>query len=540
MKHYSYGPVTKERVKRLLEALLRFVNGKSEESSCKFDIEFKWGEEDTKPQLTIQTTLRTLELLTQKDQYNGKLTTGQIQQAIDLLKNFLGICCKNNRIKTKGSSERYLILTMWSKDTQTNLERFEQEWENQKTKKSKKSQDNSKANSNNIFTKSSTSLLSQYIRVKDFEEIKEKTENFVGRDFIFDSINEIIKNPDFPSGYIVIRGEPGIGKSSIIAKLIKDKGYIHHFNIKLTAIRSHQVFLGNICAQLILKYGLNYTTLPPQATEDSGFLSRILAEVAADQKKQKPVVILVDAIDEAEDISSSPGANRLLLPPYLPAGIFFIVTSREENTYNLNVDRRKDIYLEDKDEKNIEDIRKYIHNFLEKNREKMSSKENMSSKILGVQEPEFINVMVEKSEGNFMYLVYVLNDIKEGKITDSNIDNIQHLPKGLKEYYEWHWKKMKIQNKKRFEKYYEPVVCKLALAKEPVSVKLLAEWTKLDSMRVKEVIREWRSFLNESFGENEYLYRIYHASFQSFLEVEVGLVQWQDYQEDIAKVCMID
>lgn len=387
------------------------------------------------------------------------------------------------------------------------------------------------ANSNNISTKSSTSL-SQYIRVQDFKTIvKDKTENFVGRDFIFDSINEIIKNPNFPSGYIVIRGEPGIGKSSIIAKLIKDEGYIHHFNIISMGIRSHQVFLENICAQLILKYDLNYTTLPAQATEDSGFLSRILAEVAADQKKQKPVVILVDAIDEAEDISSSPGANRLLLPPHLPAGIFFIVTSREENTYNLNVDQQKDIYLEDKDEKNIEDIRKYSHNFLEKYREKMSPQIEKWS----VQEPEFINVIVEKSEGNFMYLVSVLNDIRDGRLTQSNIDNIHELPKGLKKYYQWHWGKMKIQNTQRFEQYYEPVVCKLALAKEPVSVKLLAELTKLDSMRVKEVISDWRSFLNESFGENEYLYRIYHASFQSFLKGEVGLERWQVHNEEIAE-----
>ena len=64
---------------------------------------------------------------------------------------------------------------------------------------------------------------------------------------------------DFPSGYIVIHGEPGIGKTAIVGQLVKDRALVHHFNVAPLGIRSPQAFLSNVCAQLIVRYGLDYT-----------------------------------------------------------------------------------------------------------------------------------------------------------------------------------------------------------------------------------------------------------------------------------------
>ena len=371
-----------------------------------------------------------------------------------------------------------------------------------------------------IFTKAPR-LLSQYIRVEQFKSlVDDKTRNFVGREFIFQSINDLLANPEFSSGYIVISGEPGIGKSSVLAQFIKNRGAVHHFNSVLMGIRSHQVFLSNICAQLIVRYQLNYSSLPPEATKDSGFLSQLLAEIA-NQEQHKPVVILVDALDEAEDTGLPDRANRLFLPPNLPAGVFFIVTSREEYDYRLNVAHRKDIYLRDNDPRNLEDVRQYIRNYLQEHRTKISPQ----IETWGVSEEEFINVITEKSEGNFMYLVFVLGDIRDGNLTKSNVDNIHDLPQGLKGYYKQHWRQMENADKQNFETYYKPVACHLAVAKEPVSINKLVEWTKLDTFGITKVIHTWHQFFNNELNSrnNEYLYRIYHTTFQTFLREDVGL-----------------
>jgi hypothetical protein len=368
-------------------------------------------------------------------------------------------------------------------------------------------------------------LLSNHIRLREFQTlINERTRKFVGRDFVFKAINDLLKSPNFPSGYIVISGEPGIGKTTLLAQLVKLRGYVHHFNICTQNIRSTQDFLANLCAQLVVRYELEHFMLPSEATQDSGFLSRLLSEVA-EKERDQPVIILVDALDEAEDIGLAPGANRLYLPPALPDGVFFVVTTRPKVDYRLFVDRRKDIYLRDEDPCNLQDVRLYIQDFLKEHWAPMA----LRVEQWGLEEEEFVDVITEKSEGNFMYLVYVLGDIRDGRLTATNIDDIRNLPQGLQDYYQHHWRSMRAPDPDRFDKYYEAVVCILAAVREPVTISQVVEWTKLSPVRVKEVIGEWREFLNvHEVKQGESLYRVYHTSFQDFLQEEVGLTRYHD------------
>ena len=172
---------------------------------------------------------------------------------------------------------------------------------------------------------------------------------------MFATVDRALGDDDFPSGYIVLHGEPGIGKTAILGQLVKQRAFVHHFNVAPLGIRSPQAFLSNVSAQLIVRYGLDYTSLPAEATQDGGFLSRLLAEAAEDPANH-PVVVVVDALDEAEDIGLPPGANRLFLPPTLPRGVYFVVSTREEADYRLFTDPREDIYLRDDDPRNLEDV----------------------------------------------------------------------------------------------------------------------------------------------------------------------------------------
>ena len=116
----------------------------------------------------------------------------------------------------------------------------------------------------------------------------------------------MLEDPEFTSGYILIRGEPGIGKTALLSQLVKTRGYVHHFNIAPQNIRSTRVFLENVCAQLIVRYQLAHTmSSRPEASQDSAFLTRLLTE-AAEKAGDQPVVVLVDALDEAEDVGLWP------------------------------------------------------------------------------------------------------------------------------------------------------------------------------------------------------------------------------------------
>jgi hypothetical protein len=363
------------------------------------------------------------------------------------------------------------------------------------------------------------------IRVQEFRSlITERVRSIVGREFVRTAVRDLLMSPSFPSGYILIRGEPGIGKTSIMCALANEGGYLHHFNIEPQNIRSSRSFLENICAQLVVRHKLNHPTLPPSAGENSAFLSQLLAEAAA--TADKPIVILVDAIDEAE--SDSDNANRLYLPPTLPDHVYFIVSSREQADYRLFVDRREDIYLRDDDPENLTDVRLFIADFLERNANAMRGR----VESWGITVDAFVDELVERSQGNFMYLVHVLNDIRDGRLTRKTIESISALPRGLQAYYQRNWRAMRAQDRARFEQIFEPVLRLLATVREPVSLDYLQDLTRLDSARIREVIESWQQFLNPVEEEGELRYRIYHLSFQNFLAEEgMGL---KPYHQRIA------
>ncbi|MEZ2246833.1 HEAT repeat domain-containing protein [Microcoleus sp.] len=141
-KKVTYGPTVKERAKRLLEALLDYVNWELEDVGG-ISVDHRWQDETTaQPKLVIKTELRTLEFLTTKDKHEGKLTTTQIRQALNQhLKDFLEIL-EDNRLKTQGKEELHFTLTLWSKkDKQKNLEQFEIKWESLRPEKSKQQEE---------------------------------------------------------------------------------------------------------------------------------------------------------------------------------------------------------------------------------------------------------------------------------------------------------------------------------------------------------------------------------------------------------------
>lgn len=342
--------------------------------------------------------------------------------------------------------------------------------------------------------------------------IVDKTADFIGRQFVFDTLDDFLRNNK--SGYFIIQGEPGIGKTAVLAQLVKTRGYPHHFNVAPQNIRSPRQFLANACAQIIARYDLPYQFLPDDATEDSSFLVQCLEEAAVKPENQ-PVVLVVDALDESERLGLPPRVNSLYLPPSLPGGAYIVVTSRPLDDLKLVVSYSQSLFLEPDSKNNLLDIRSYIGNYLQ-------TDVKLQERLTGwrVTEEAFIEALVQKSEGNFIYLHYVLPAISAGKFQRGTMDD---LPKGLQDYYRGHWNQMQIAEADEFDELYAPVVCVLAVAREPVTVEQLYMWTGKKRAKIKRAIAKWREFLEKEVANDQSYYRLYHTSFQDFLKKKVDL-----------------
>ena len=129
------------------------------------------------------------------------------------------------------------------------------------------------------------------------------------------------------------------------------------------------------------------------------------------------------------------------------------------------------------------------------------------------------------SEGNFMYLVHVLPAIERGRLTAGGIEELPH---GLQEYYQRHWRDMKDADPERFAAVQRPVLCFLAISREPVGVLQLCDWTGLEPGDAGAVVAEWREFLQEDAASRPRRYRIYHRSFAEFLDEHENLRWYHD------------
>lgn len=336
--------------------------------------------------------------------------------------------------------------------------------------------------------------------------IEDKTKWFVGRTYVFDAIQSFINSN--PKGYFTIIGDPGQGKSAILAKYVQDTGCVAHFNVQLQGINRADQFLESICKQLVIRYNLPYDPLPPRATQDSEFLSQLLEEVAR-RTEDQPIVIAVDALDEV-DSASYREANILYLPPQLPDGIYFILTRRRvEVPLTVYVPTQALSLLDEKYQADSErDVRTYIQN-------RIDDSDDLRQRIYERRESvaEFINKITEKSENNFMYLFYILRDIGSGLYKDLDLERF---PQGLQGYYKFHWRRMGMMDKPLPTEKIK-IVYVLAEVRQPVSIKKICDFSSEDGFKVEEVIKEWKQFLHELRKNRQIIYRVYHSSFRDFL-----------------------
>lgn len=156
------------------------------------------------------------------------------------------------------------------------------------------------------------------------ELIQQSTSLFVGRNAGMAVLDDFTRSN--ASGLLIVTGTAGIGKTALLANwLVQNRSRgsriaYHFFTLRYTVRRTLSSAYVDILRQLYAYRGVVDDCLPSSESDLRSSLYTMIQELNA--TAENPVIILLDALDEASEI---------MPPPYkdsLPNHVFFIVSGR--------------------------------------------------------------------------------------------------------------------------------------------------------------------------------------------------------------------
>lgn len=263
--------------------------------------------------------------------------------------------------------------------------------------------------------------------------LREKRWNFTGRAWLFDDVRRWIGEA-VDERVLVLVGDPGAGKSALIAQLSGEAAIAHHFcqaDVRVTLdcgrfVRSIAAMVAHACPDLaavltrpdVAEFMTTEACqVDPAAAMDFGLI-RLLGELRPEGRR---AVILVDGLDESLaaggrlTISELLGSRANRLPP----GVAVVATARPDARVLRHFEGSRILRLDADDPRNLEDVRSFVASRLS---------------------PQAVDRICEWSGGNFLYARHVVESVDRG---DDILSGGGVLPPGLDSLYsrlfERHW-----------------------------------------------------------------------------------------------------
>ncbi|MBC6460544.1 hypothetical protein [Actinomadura sp. HBU206391] len=336
---------------------------------------------------------------------------------------------------------------------------------------------------------------------------------FVGREWLYRWIEDSLATDLDAAGlgrYVLVGAQAGLGKTALAAWLSRKWDCVHHFiTQRVPGSRQPTVALRSMAAQLIRRYGLAEEFAPggklPGWAGDPAHFPTILAAAAERARDVGDVLrIVVDGLDEAEGDGPALG-----LPHLLPPGVQVIATYRDgippgRLPYGDGV---RTVRIEADDQENRKDIGQFLAHRVRE--------ETIAARLAaaGVSEEEFIALLSERCRGVWVYLRYMLSEIRVGPWDRADLEK---LPAGLADFYCQHITGRRAEP--RFFTQDLPILVTLATLRQPVTVNQLACVTGLKPKTVRLLCNHrYRPFLSVDVRGDATRYSIYHASLREFL-----------------------
>jgi hypothetical protein len=270
-------------------------------------------------------------------------------------------------------------------------------------------------------------LLNYLNPVRYDDDIQRHLARFTGREWVMNEVEEWLAST---RRVLWITGEAGVGKSALVAWLCNRRPEVaaYHFcrfgnSDRVDARKALFSLAYQLSTQLpVYQDRLNASPLDKTVVETNlpTVFDRLFAEPLKDPVPitDKPQVIVIDALDEAtrngrNELASLIGGKFQRMPPWLR----LIVTSRpHEQEINFALQVLDPWKLDAGGAENLQDIREYL------------CRELRPFTGNGAVSNEIVNAIVERSEGLFLYVSWVRQELEDGRLS---LARLEEFPRGL-------------------------------------------------------------------------------------------------------------
>jgi hypothetical protein len=346
------------------------------------------------------------------------------------------------------------------------------------------------------------------------EQVRKLTEVFVGREEHIRQVKDAIKRTS--KGVLWISGKPGVGKSALMAKLMKDYiGQTQHYIVIPYFFRYGQAgcstmyFLATALKRLQAE--LNREIEPePRLPDRQQQLVEALEKAVKETGKK--VLFLVDGLDEIYRHE-----REFLNVPFMTVRerIVWVCAGRSEGDLEEALKSRgaEWVFPDGLPPLDEQATRAMLVEHLGRLKYDLFKRDDG-------ERNRFIEAVADKSEGLPLYVRMVIEDLKAGRLT---VWDEEKLPKSLEDYYEQLLERLRVHSAGGV---LTPLVCLLAWAKEPITegtMKVLLQPHHLANEPdwddvFRKVLKHGHLMLQQRpTSDGESGWTIYHDSFRQHL-----------------------
>jgi tetratricopeptide (TPR) repeat protein len=335
-----------------------------------------------------------------------------------------------------------------------------------------------------------------------------RVDDFVGRDWLTARVDAFLNDARRKSGVFLLVGEAGVGKTTFLAHLVRERRYLHLFAEQTPGHDNLGRAIESLAAQLVARYRIapyaERDVLPTLARMPD-FLSKLLRQAATTLAHGEKIVIVCDALDEAGVAS---GGNVLGLPRVLPDHVYLILSQRpvDVKLYFDELTPQREL-LDAVSADNQRDVRSYLT--------AVAQRPAIAAQLRdrGYSVDDFVRVFGERSTGVWIYLSYIVREIEQGGRVPLDLAT---RPAGLVGYYVEYWRRYRDDIEK-WDALYAPLLATLAATQAPLPLDQLYAWAGVDAKLyfVQRLLDDaWRAFIRRDASGR---YTVYHASLRDFL-----------------------